>query len=45
MYSTGLDPFSMAPLFVEKDPRQKERQKKIITDKPGQGRKKRAYRK
>lgn len=34
MYYTGLDPFSMTPIWVEKDPVNKERQKKIITDKP-----------
>lgn len=34
MYYTGLDPFSMTPLFVEKNPKEKERQKKIVTTKP-----------
>ncbi|WP_300457690.1 YgiQ family radical SAM protein [Desulfobacula sp.] len=33
MYYTGLDPFSMTPLFVEKNPKEKERQKKKITAK------------
>ncbi|CCK78505.1 YgiQ family radical SAM protein [Desulfobacula toluolica] len=31
MYYTGLDPFSMTPLFVEKNPKEKEKQKKIVT--------------
>jgi radical SAM superfamily enzyme YgiQ (UPF0313 family) len=35
MYATGLDPFTLEPLFVEKDPARRERQKKIITEKPG----------
>ncbi|MCK4766919.1 MAG: DUF3362 domain-containing protein, partial [Desulfobacula sp.] len=34
MYYTGLDPFSMTPLFVEKNPVNKEKQKKIVTKKP-----------
>jgi uncharacterized radical SAM protein YgiQ len=34
MYYTELDPFTRRPLFVEKDPRRKERQKDIITRKP-----------
>ena len=33
MYYTGIDPFAMVPLFVEKDPRAKERQKQVITRK------------
>lgn len=33
MYSTGLDPFSMTPIFVEKNPKNKEKQKQIITKK------------
>jgi uncharacterized radical SAM protein YgiQ len=33
MYYTGLDPFSMTPLFVEKNPKEKEKQKKKITEK------------
>ncbi len=36
MYCTGKDPFTMTPLFVEKDPAKKEGQKQIITQKtPG----------
>ena len=31
MYYTGLDPFSRQPIFVEKDPARRERQKQIIT--------------
>jgi uncharacterized radical SAM protein YgiQ len=30
MYHTGLDPFTRQPIFVEKDPRRKERQKYIL---------------
>ncbi|MGB8212475.1 MAG: YgiQ family radical SAM protein [Anaerolineales bacterium] len=33
MYYTELDPFTGEALFVEKDPRRKERQKSIVTDK------------
>ena len=33
MYYTELDPFTGKSLFVEKDPRRKERQKEIVTDK------------
>ncbi|NDY71421.1 YgiQ family radical SAM protein [Desulfobacter hydrogenophilus] len=33
MYYTGIDPFAMVPVFVEKDPRAKERQKQIVTRK------------
>jgi uncharacterized radical SAM protein YgiQ len=33
MYYSGLDPFSGKPLFVEKDPRKKEEQKKIVVEK------------
>jgi len=33
MYYTELDPFTRRPLFVEKDPRRKERQKDIVTRK------------
>ena len=32
MYATGIDPFSGHPLFVEKNPREKEKQKTMITD-------------
>jgi uncharacterized radical SAM protein YgiQ len=34
MYYTGLDPFSRRPIFVEKDPARRERQKQIVVDKP-----------
>ncbi len=33
MYSTGCDPFSGAPVFVEKDPKRKEKQKTAVTKK------------
>ena len=33
MYYTGTDPFAMVPVFVEKDPRAKEKQKQIVTRK------------
>lgn len=33
MYYTELDPFTRQPIFVEKDPRRKERQKDIVTAK------------
>jgi uncharacterized radical SAM protein YgiQ len=33
MYYTELDPFSLRPIFVEKDPRRKEHQKDIVTRK------------
>jgi len=33
MYYTELDPFTLQPIFVEKDPRRKERQKEIVTRK------------
>jgi uncharacterized radical SAM protein YgiQ len=36
MYYTDMDPFSMTPIFVEKDLRNKEKQKNIVTLKPGQ---------
>ncbi len=32
MYYTGLDPFTLEPLFVERDPLRKEKQKVMITD-------------
>jgi uncharacterized radical SAM protein YgiQ len=35
MYCTGLDPFTLKPIFVEKDPIHKERQKQIVVDKSG----------
>lgn len=33
MYYTGIDPFSMKPLFVEKNPKEKEKQKQAVTAK------------
>jgi uncharacterized radical SAM protein YgiQ len=33
MYHTELDPFTLQPVFVEKDPRRKQRQKEIIVAK------------
>lgn len=36
MYYTGLDPFTMKPLFVEKDPLRREKQKQIIIEKPAE---------
>ena len=35
MYYTELDPFTRQPIFVEKDPVRKERQKDIVTQKRG----------
>jgi uncharacterized radical SAM protein YgiQ len=35
MYYTGLDPFTLQPLIVEKDQLRRERQKNILTEKPG----------
>ncbi|MBN1315100.1 MAG: YgiQ family radical SAM protein, partial [Anaerolineales bacterium] len=32
MYTTGVDPFSGEPIFVEKDPAGKKRQKKVLVD-------------
>jgi len=40
MYYTGLDPFTREPFFVEKDAGRRERQKRIVTRKPGRGKKK-----
>jgi radical SAM superfamily enzyme YgiQ (UPF0313 family) len=34
MYYTETDPFSGKPLFVEKDPKEKEKQKQAVTAKP-----------
>jgi len=34
MYYTELDPFTLKPMFVEKDPLRKERQKAIVTGAP-----------
>jgi uncharacterized radical SAM protein YgiQ len=36
MYYTGLDPFTRQPIFVEKDLRGKERQKRIVLQKASQ---------
>ena len=33
MYYTEMDPFTRQPVFVEKDPRRKERQKDVLTRK------------
>ena len=33
MYYTGLDPFTLKPLFVEKDPMRREKQKQIVVEK------------
>lgn len=33
MYYTEMDPFTLEPLFIEKDPVRKERQKQIVVDK------------
>ena len=33
MYYTEMDPFTRQPIFVEKDPRRKERQKEIVVQK------------
>jgi uncharacterized radical SAM protein YgiQ len=41
MYHTGLDPFTMKPIFVEKDAGKRERQKQIITKKPDRKKKRR----
>jgi uncharacterized radical SAM protein YgiQ len=38
MYHTEMDPFTLQPIFVEKDPLKKERQKEIVTHKAGEGR-------
>jgi uncharacterized radical SAM protein YgiQ len=35
MYYTEMDPFTLQPIFVEKDPLRKERQKDIVTHKGG----------
>ena len=34
MYYTGSDPFTLKPLFVEKDPARRDKQKQIIVEKP-----------
>ena len=41
MYYTGMDPFTREPIFVEKDAGRRERQKRIATQKPGRGKRKR----
>ncbi|MDP2965888.1 MAG: YgiQ family radical SAM protein [Pelolinea sp.] len=33
MYATGLDPFTLKPVFIEKDPARRERQKRIVVEK------------
>ena len=37
MYYTEMDPFTLEPLFIEKDPIRKERQKQIVVDKGSAG--------
>ena len=37
MYHTEMDPFTRKSIFVEKDAGRRERQKKIVTRKPGRG--------
>ncbi|MCD6576435.1 MAG: YgiQ family radical SAM protein [Anaerolineaceae bacterium] len=37
-YWTGMDPFTREPIFVEKDAGRRERQKRIVTRKPGRKR-------
>lgn len=44
MYYTGCDPFTLKPVFVEKDPKKKEQQKRIITGST-QPRKQKSHRK
>jgi uncharacterized radical SAM protein YgiQ len=34
MYATGLDPFTLEPIFVEKDAQRRERQKQVVVEKP-----------
>ena len=34
MYYTGLDPFTLQPLFVEKDAARRQRQKLVVVEKP-----------
>jgi uncharacterized radical SAM protein YgiQ len=41
MYHSGLDPFTMKPIFVEKDAGKRERQKQIVTKKPSKHQKRR----
>jgi radical SAM superfamily enzyme YgiQ (UPF0313 family) len=38
MYYTGLDPFTLEPVFVEKDAARKERQKQTLVEKTAPGR-------
>lgn len=44
MYYTGCEPFSHKPVFVEKDPKRKEKQKFMVTGKKNRSRKKPKYR-
>ena len=37
MYYTGLDPFTLKPIFVEKDPARRERQKRVVVAKLADG--------
>jgi uncharacterized radical SAM protein YgiQ len=34
MYATGLDPFTLQPVFTEKDPVRREQQKRLVVRKP-----------
>ena len=34
MYYTGLDPFSYKPIYVEREPARREKQKRILVEKP-----------
>ncbi len=43
MYYTGVEPKSGKPIFVEKDPGRKEKQKRIVTDKQPPKQKKRPH--
>jgi len=40
MFHTEMDPFTRKPIFVEKDAGKRERQKRVVTRKPGRGKKK-----
>ena len=35
MYYTGLNPFTLKPIFVERDPLRRDHQKRIVVEKPG----------
>jgi len=38
MYYTGLDPFTLQPVYIEKDPLRKQRQKDMLTGSPADSR-------